>query len=93
MPNVLLEAGTMECTVIGTAVGGIPEVISDGETGLLVPVEDDVALAAAIDRYLADPELRDRFARAHAERVRALFSTDALAESYTKIFTDVVAAG
>ena len=93
MPNVLLEAGTMGCAVIGTAVGGIPEVISDGETGLLVPAEDDVALAAAIDRYLANPKLRDRFARAHAERVRALFSADALVESYTKIFTDVVAAG
>lgn len=87
MPNVLLEAGTLGCPVIGSAVDGIPEIISDGETGLLVPIEDEVALAAAIDRYLANPELRDRFAKAHRERVRALFSTDALAESYTTIWT------
>ena len=92
MPNVLLEAGTMECPVIGSAVDGIPEIIADGETGLLVPAENDAALAAAIDRYLGDPQLRDRFARAHAERVRALFSTERLADSYTKIFADLVPA-
>lgn len=92
MPNVLLEAATMGCAVIGSAVGGIPEVINDGQTGLIVPSEDEAALAAAIDRYLADPELRDRLAKAHTERVRALFSTDALADSYTKIFRDLCEA-
>ncbi len=92
MPNVLLEAGAMGCAVIGTTVGGIPEVIDDGKTGLLVPAEDEDALAVAIDRYLADPELRDRFAKAHRERVRALFSTDALADNYTKIFRELVPA-
>lgn len=90
MPNVLLEAGTMGCPVIGSTVGGIPEVICDGETGLLVPPEDDVALAAAIDCYLADPALRNRFANAHCERVRAMFSTDALADNYLEIFRDLV---
>jgi glycosyltransferase involved in cell wall biosynthesis len=92
MPNVLLEAGTMGCPVIGSAVGGIPEVILDGETGLIVPAEDDTALAVAIDRYLADSQLRDRFAKAHAERVRAVFSEDALADNYTNIFNDVLKA-
>jgi glycosyltransferase involved in cell wall biosynthesis len=86
MPNVLLEAGTVGCPVIGSAVDGIPEIITDGETGLLVPSEDDAALARAIDRYLADPALRDQFGAAHRARVHALFSTDALAESYTKMF-------
>ena len=90
MPNVLLEAGTMGCAVIGSAVGGIPEVIVHGQTGLIVPSEDDAALAAAIDRYLAEPELRDRFAKAHAERVRSVFSTDTLADNYTRIFRDLV---
>lgn len=90
MPNVLLEAGTMGCAVIGTDVGGIPEVIDDGKTGFIVPAENEAALADAIDRYLADSELRDRFARAHTERVRSLFSTDALANNYTKIFNELV---
>jgi len=90
MPNVLLEAGTVGCAVIGTTVGGIPEVVTDGQTGLLVPPEDDAALAAAIDRYLADPALRNRFANAHRERVRAFFSTDILADTYIEIFRDLV---
>ena len=80
----------MGCAVIGTTVGGIPEVVTDGQTGLLVPPEDDAALAAAIDRYLADPALRNRFANAHRERVRAFFSTDILADNYIEIFRDLV---
>ena len=56
--------------VVATAVGGLPDAIRDGETGLLVPPGDPTALREAIQRLLADADLRERLgtaARAHAE--------------------------
>ena len=46
--------------MIATAVGGVPEIVRDGENGLLVPPGDPAALAAAIRRFFAEPELRAR---------------------------------
>ncbi|MBA2331858.1 MAG: glycosyltransferase family 4 protein, partial [Actinobacteria bacterium] len=56
--------------VVATAVGGLPDAIADGETGLLVPPGDPAALRAAIERLLGDADLRLRLgtaARAHVE--------------------------
>ena len=65
--------------VINTALdSGVPFVSLDGQTGLTVPPRDPVALAAAVRRLLADPELRSRFAAAGRERARAQFSKAAL---------------
>jgi len=55
--------------VIATEVGGVPEVVRDGENGLLVPPGDPAALAAAIERFFAQPELRARLAAAAAPSV------------------------
>ena len=57
--------------MIATAVGGVPEVVRDGENGLLVPAGDPEALAAAIRRLLADDELRERLAAAAAPSVES----------------------
>lgn len=68
---VSLEAQAMELPVVATRSGGIPEAVIDGQTGLLVPEYDAIALAAAIARVLQDEGLRDRLAkagRAHVER-------------------------
>ena len=54
----------MGCPVIATAVGGVPEVVRDGENGLLVVPHDPAALAAAIARFFADEDLRARLAAA-----------------------------
>jgi glycosyltransferase involved in cell wall biosynthesis len=57
--------------VVATSVGGLPDAISDGETGVLVPPRDVAALREAIERLLGDAELRARLgaaARAHAAR-------------------------
>lgn len=55
MSNALLEAMAMGLPVVATAVGGTPEVIGDGRSGLLVPADDAAAMTAAIGRVLADP--------------------------------------
>ena len=64
-PHTVVEALAAGAPVIATAVGGVPEVVDDGDNGLLVPPGDAEALARAIERYLADDELRGRL-RANA---------------------------
>ncbi|HLJ67320.1 MAG TPA: glycosyltransferase [Chloroflexota bacterium] len=71
IPNVLVEAMRLGCPVVSTNVSGIPELVIDGETGLLVPPGDAPALAAAIARVLADGALREHVrqgARRHVSR-------------------------
>jgi glycosyltransferase involved in cell wall biosynthesis len=63
-PHAVLEALAVGSPVLATAVGGVPEVVRDGVNGLLVPPGDAPALAAAIRRFFADPELRRRLGAA-----------------------------
>jgi glycosyltransferase involved in cell wall biosynthesis len=65
-PHTVVEALAVGCPVIATAVGGVPEVVRDGENGLLVPARDPERLAEAIERFFGDPELRTRLASAAA---------------------------
>jgi glycosyltransferase involved in cell wall biosynthesis len=69
MPLFVLECMANEVPLVATAVGGIPELVSGGETGLLVPPRDPQALAASINRLLADPPERERLAKAARERL------------------------
>ena len=64
LPTVLLEALACGLPVVSTAVGGIPEIIEHGQTGLLVPAENPKLLAKAIAQLLSNPELQSSFARA-----------------------------
>ena len=77
-PNTVIEAMALGVPVVATPVDGIPEVITDGETGLLVPPGDPEALAAALARLLGDPPLRARLAAAAAGRVRTEFDHERL---------------
>lgn len=63
LPNVLIEAGSAGCVLVSTSVSGIPELIEDGTSGLLVPERDVTALADALERLSRDPALRDRLRR------------------------------
>lgn len=73
LPNVIVEAASQGLPAIGTDLSGIPEFITEGETGLLVPSEDPVALSAAIARLITDPPLRARLGQAAMARVRRDF--------------------
>jgi len=74
LPNVVLEAMAAGKPVVATSVGGTPEVIVDGETGLVVPPRNPEALASVIIRLLKNPELRTKMGRAGKERVLKQFS-------------------
>lgn len=68
-PHTVVEALAVGCPVIATSVGGVPEVVRDGENGLLVPPNDVAALGAAIRRFFEDDELRGRLAEAAPQSV------------------------
>jgi len=70
----LLEAQHFGCPVIGTRIGGIPEAIREGESGLLVAPEDPHALAQALERLLGNPDLAASFGEAGSRFVREAFS-------------------
>jgi glycosyltransferase involved in cell wall biosynthesis len=73
---VLLEAGAAGLPVVASRVGGIPELIEDGRTGLLLPPDDAVALEHAMRRVLTEPEMADRLALAWHDRVVSGWSWD-----------------
>jgi glycosyltransferase involved in cell wall biosynthesis len=72
MPHTLLEALAVGTPVVATDVGGVPEVVRDGENGLLVPARDVDALAAAIERLARDDQLRAALTAAAAPSVAEL---------------------
>jgi glycosyltransferase involved in cell wall biosynthesis len=71
-----LEAAQMARPVVATRVGGLPEVVVDGKTGLLVEPDDPVALARAIVTLLQDRGRAERLGRAARERARHAFSLE-----------------
>ena len=73
MPVVVKEAMAAGLAVVSTREVGVPEMVEDGVTGLLVPPSDPAALAGALDRVLADPELRRAMGRAGAALVAERF--------------------
>ena len=73
LPNVLMEAQSQGLVCLATAVSAIPELITDGATGLLVAPGDPVALSAALADLIGDPSLRGRLGAAGEAHVRARF--------------------
>jgi len=86
-----LEAMACETPVVASAVGGILEVVVDGETGILVPPADPAALAAALTRVLDDPALGRRMGQAGRKRVEAQFSWASVAERTERVYADAIA--
>lgn len=77
LPNVLMEAQTLGLATVATRVSAIPELIDEGRTGVLIPPDDPVALAAALAALIRDPSRRARLAAAGRARVRRHFAAEA----------------
>ena len=75
-PNTIYEAMACGTTVVASCVGGVPELVDDGVTGLLVPPGDSAALAEAILALLDDPALRERMGQHAREKAVAEYSVD-----------------
>ncbi|MEO8626168.1 MAG: glycosyltransferase, partial [Candidatus Limnocylindrales bacterium] len=84
----ILEAAALRRPVVATAVGGVPEMIESGKTGLLVPPHDSQALGAAIALLLTDHPLADMLARAGHDYVVANFSIDSMVAAVTRIYEE-----
>ena len=76
LPNVMLEAAAAARPIVATAAGGTSEIIIDGQTGLLVPVNDSEAMASALRHTVTDPGLRTRLGRAARDHVSTTFGMD-----------------
>jgi glycosyltransferase involved in cell wall biosynthesis len=90
LPNALLEAMACGLPAIATCVGGIPDVVVDGETGLLVPPDDEDALADAIERLLHDLSLRRRMAEAARRRIEAHYSIESVADQVIVLYQKII---
>ena len=92
MSNALLEAMAAGLPVVTTAVGGTPEVVVDGETGLLVPPRDPAALAEAIATFLHNSDRRCIMGRAGTERVRQCFSLERMVQQTQTLYEHLLEA-
>jgi glycosyltransferase involved in cell wall biosynthesis len=86
LPNVLMEAQSQGLACVATRVSGIPELIEDGETGLLVAPRDVAGLAAALGRLVGDPGLRADLGAAGERRVREHFAHDRCLHHLARLF-------
>jgi glycosyltransferase involved in cell wall biosynthesis len=88
--NATLEAMAAGLPVVGSRVGGIPEMIVEGETGLLVPPRDPASLAAAIESLVREPERAQRFGAAGRRRAADAFSPAAHARNVEAVYDRVL---
>lgn len=86
IPVTLIEAMGAGLPVVATRVGGVPEVVVAGQTGLLAPASDPDALAAAVLELLASAALRQRLAAVGQARASSLFSQQAMHAAYARLY-------
>ena len=82
----------MGLPTVATNVDGVPEVVQDGRTGLLVPVRDGKAIAEAICRLLGDPIYRQSMGANAAEFVRRKFSREVMAQGMERLYQRLLEA-
>jgi len=88
-PISLIEAGAAGLPVVASRVGGVPEVVDDGRTGLLVPSGDSVAFAAAVVRLIEAPQLRARLG-SEARRRSDRYSSERLADETLALYRELL---
>lgn len=90
LPTVLLEAMAAGCAIVASRIAGTPEVICDGENGLLVSPRDEAALAEKICLLLGDEKLRQQLGEAARQTVAARYRWVQIAERVATILQGVV---
>jgi glycosyltransferase involved in cell wall biosynthesis len=85
-----LEAMAHGRPVVATSVGGLLDLVVDGETGILVPPRDPVALRTALERLLADPDLRRKLGSAGRDSARTLFSWETVTDATVAAYAEAV---
>jgi len=90
LPNAVLEAMACAKPVVATRVGGLPEIVDEGETGFLVPPGGDAAMANRILRVLNDRDLAGRMAVAARGKVLGAFTCDRLVANMARLYEDVL---
>lgn len=90
--NTILEAMACGLPVVATAVGGNPELVRDGASGILVPPADPAQMAAAIRRYLDDPALRARHGAEARRAVEQRFRMNAMVQAYLALYDKLLQA-
>jgi glycosyltransferase involved in cell wall biosynthesis len=86
LSTVVLQAMALELPVIGTRLGGTPEMIEDGKTGLLVPPHAPMEIADAIKALLADPTKRQEMGNAGRKHVETVFSMETMIDAFEEIY-------
>jgi glycosyltransferase involved in cell wall biosynthesis len=86
----LIEAMACEKPVVATRVGGIPEVVDDEKTGILIPPRRPADMAKAVKRFLDDPALRQEMGRAGRKRVERLFTAEVHADKVLASYQEVL---
>ena len=90
IPQIILQAQAMARPVVATRIGGIPEVVEDGATGLLIEPRDPAALAEKISRLLEDASLRERLGAAARKSVEARHSLDDMGNRLLNLYGTLV---
>jgi glycosyltransferase involved in cell wall biosynthesis len=90
LPMSIIEAMAAALPAVGTAVGGVPELIVDGETGFVVPAGDEHALRAALQKLVSDAALRARLGAAARERARRLFDLPAFGRAHVELYDSLL---
>ncbi len=90
LPVSILEALALKRPVVATSVGGVPSIIMDADTGLLVPARDPDAMAAAIERLLDNPKFATSLGAAGCELVNEEYSLEAMVRATEAVYEDVL---
>lgn len=86
IPQIVLQAQAMARPVVATTIGGIPEVVADGVTGLLIPPRDDEALANRISSLLDDPARATRLGKAARQSIEENYSLNAMGQRLLELY-------
>jgi glycosyltransferase involved in cell wall biosynthesis len=93
IPNVILEAGALGVPVVASKLSGIPELVEEGKSGILVPSGDEKGLRRALRRSMGDANLRRELARELQRTIQRQWDAKGAAEEMARLFGEAVASG